>query len=93
MLLTPRAELTQVLSSCTIGGNATKGELSKAEEFGTVIDLVPSNPRVSPAGRLDFDSEGLIVLTNDGSLIKLLTSPQYQMPKTYLVRLSSSSPS
>jgi len=46
----------QVMSTCQVGETATKGELQKAEEFGTVTDLVPAAPRVVPVGRLDFDS-------------------------------------
>jgi 23S rRNA pseudouridine2605 synthase len=51
----------------------------------TVVDLVPSEPRVYPVGRLDADSEGLIVLTNDGRLANYLTHPRYGVEKTYLV--------
>jgi pseudouridine synthase len=51
----------------------------------TVIDLVPSVPRVYPIGRLDVDSEGLLLLTNDGDLTNLITHPSYGVPKTYSV--------
>jgi len=47
---------------------------------------------VVPVGRLDFDSEGLLLLTNDGSLCKLLTCPQFRIPKTYAVLLQSKGP-
>jgi len=50
----------------------------------TVIDLVPAAPRVYPVGRLDADSEGLIILTNDGDLTLRLTHPRHQFPKTYV---------
>lgn len=50
----------------------------------TVVDLVPATPRVHPVGRLDADSEGLIILTNDGDLTHRLTHPRHQMPKTYV---------
>ena len=50
----------------------------------TVIDLVPDDSRVYPAGRLDVDSEGLIVVTNDGSLTERLTHPRFGITKTYL---------
>lgn len=43
-------------------------------------------------GRLDFDSEGLLLLTNDGSLCKLLTCPQFRIPKTYAVLVQSKGP-
>jgi 23S rRNA pseudouridine2605 synthase len=51
----------------------------------TVLDLVPAPGRVYPVGRLDYDSEGLIVLTNDGALTERLSHARYHQPKTYLV--------
>lgn len=51
----------------------------------TVVDLVPAEPRVWPVGRLDADSEGLILMTNDGTLTNLVTHPRYGVPKTYQV--------
>ena len=51
----------------------------------TVVDLVPREPRVYPAGRLDANSEGLMVLTNDGDLTLLVTHPRYGIHKTYVV--------
>lgn len=54
----------------------------------TVIDLLPAGAgRVFPVGRLDYDSEGLLILTNDGALAFRLTSPKNEIPKTYLVRV------
>ena len=54
----------------------------------TVMDLVSSVPhRVYPVGRLDLDSSGLILLTNDGDLAARLTHPRYQVSKTYRVRV------
>lgn len=50
----------------------------------TVIDLVPSTPRVVPVGRLDADTVGLIILTNDGDLTLRLTHPRYGVTKTYV---------
>jgi 23S rRNA pseudouridine2605 synthase len=50
----------------------------------TVLDLVPrAGPRLFIAGRLDVDSEGLLLVTNDGELTGLLTHPRYGVPKTY----------
>ena len=49
-----------------------------------VIDLVPAEPRVFPVGRLDQDSEGLLLLTNDGDLTHRLTHPSFGVTKEYL---------
>ena len=54
----------------------------------TVIDLVPAEPRVFPVGRLDWDTEGLLVLTNDGDLAHGLTHPSRGVPKTYLAEVT-----
>ncbi len=57
----------------------------------TVMQLLPENAgRVFPVGRLDYDSEGLLILTNDGELAYRLTAPQNEIPKTYLVRVEGS---
>lgn len=53
----------------------------------TVMDLLPKNiARVYPVGRLDYDSEGLLIFTNDGDLAFKLTHPKNEIPKTYLVK-------
>ncbi|HEY3725784.1 MAG TPA: pseudouridine synthase [Solirubrobacteraceae bacterium] len=49
----------------------------------TVISLVPSRLRLYPVGRLDIDTTGLILLTNDGALAHQLTHPRFEVPKTY----------
>lgn len=54
------------------------------EGRATVVDLVPGEPRVFPVGRLDYETEGLLVLTNDGDLAQRLTHPSHGVPKTYL---------
>lgn len=50
----------------------------------TVVELVPSEPRVFPVGRLDRETEGLILLTNDGDLALRLTHPRHGVEKTYV---------
>jgi 23S rRNA pseudouridine2605 synthase len=50
-----------------------------------VVDLVPAHPPVHPVGRLDLDSAGLLVLTNDGDLTHVLTHPSHGVAKTYNV--------
>src|SRR3954454_22315798 len=57
----------------------------------TVIELVPAERRLYPVGRLDADSTGLILLTNDGALANLLTHPRYEVPKTYVARVEPAS--
>lgn len=52
----------------------------------TVLDLVSSPRRLYPVGRLDLDSEGLILLTDDGELANLLTHPRHHVPKRYQVK-------
>lgn len=52
----------------------------------TLADFV-SHPEVYPAGRLDFDSEGLVLLTNDGSLAQRVSDPRYKLAKTYLTEV------
>ena len=56
----------------------------------TVVDLVAAPTRVYPVGRLDLESEGLLLLTNDGTLTELLTHPRYGVTKTYVVRVAGS---
>ena len=54
----------------------------------TVMDLLPAGAgRVFPVGRLDYDTEGMLILTNDGDLAYRLTAPRNEIPKTYLVRI------
>jgi pseudouridine synthase len=60
------------------------------DDFGrpTVMDLVKGLPgRVFPVGRLDLDSGGLVLLTNDGELAYRLSHPKYEITKTYVVKL------
>jgi 23S rRNA pseudouridine2605 synthase len=58
----------------------------------TVMSLVPPEPRVFPVGRLDLDTEGLLIMTNDGALSQLLTHPSHGVPKEYVAELSVGTP-
>ena len=60
---------------------------TNADEFGrqTVRDLIPIEGHLYPVGRLDADSEGLVLLTNDGDLANALTHPRYEHEKEYRV--------
>ena len=49
----------------------------------TVVDLLKDDERVYAVGRLDLDTEGLLILTNDGEFMNLMTHPRYHIPKTY----------
>ena len=72
--------------------NKPTGVVSTAEDTHdrpTVVSLVPDQPRVFPVGRLDMDTEGLLILTNDGELTHRLTHPSFGVPKEYLVQLDS----
>ena len=53
----------------------------------TVVGLVPDEPRVFPVGRLDVDTEGLLLLTNDGELAHRLTHPSYGVEKEYVAEV------
>jgi 23S rRNA pseudouridine2605 synthase len=66
------------------------GVISTAQdthERPTVVELIPSDERLFPVGRLDADSEGLILLTNDGDLAYRLTHPRFEVEKEYRVLL------
>ncbi len=52
-----------------------------------VVDLVPDEPRVFPVGRLDLETEGLLLLTNDGEVTHRLTHPSYGVEKEYLAHV------
>ncbi len=67
--------------------NKSRGVISTSQDpqgRPTVMDLVPSEPRVFSVGRLDADTTGLLVLTNDGTLADRLTHPRYGITKTYV---------
>ncbi len=71
--------------------NKPKGYIcSVSDDRGrkTIMDLLPSTAgRIFPVGRLDYDSEGLLIVTTDGELAQRLTHPSNEIPKTYLVKI------
>jgi 23S rRNA pseudouridine2605 synthase len=70
--------------------NKPTGVLSTADDpqgRPTVVQLVPTDPRVFPVGRLDADTEGLLVVTNDGPLTHRLTHPSFGVEKEYLAEV------
>ena len=58
----------------------------------TVVAMVPAEPRVFPVGRLDFETEGLLILTNDGALAQLLTHPSQGVAKEYVAEVAGGTP-
>ncbi|MDE6189177.1 MAG: rRNA pseudouridine synthase [Clostridia bacterium] len=69
---------------------------SVSDEKGrkTVFDYLSdlNIPHLCPVGRLDYDTEGMLLLTNDGDLAHKLTHPSFEVPKTYLVRVKGEMP-
>lgn len=62
--------------------------LNDPQKRPTVVDLIRDVPeRVYPVGRLDYDSEGLLIMTNDGIFAQKIQHPRFQMPKTYRVKI------
>lgn len=54
----------------------------------TVLDLVPNDVRIYPVGRLDYDTSGVLLLTNDGEFTNLMTGPSHQIEKEYRVKMT-----
>lgn len=70
--------------------NKPKGCVTTAKDDKgrtTVMDYVPASPRVFPIGRLDYDTSGVLLLTNDGKFANQMMHPRYHLPKTYEVNL------
>jgi 23S rRNA pseudouridine2605 synthase len=70
--------------------NKPRGVVSTAKDTHgrpTVVDLVPSDRRLYPVGRLDAETTGLLLLTDDGALAQRLTHPSFEVPKTYRARV------
>jgi pseudouridine synthase len=74
--------LTYIILNKPVGVTTT---VSGIHAKKTVIDLVKSKTRIYPVGRLDQNSKGLVLLTNDGDLANKLTHPRYHVPKIYQV--------
>ncbi|MDQ6726016.1 MAG: rRNA pseudouridine synthase [Actinomycetota bacterium] len=73
--------------------NKPRGVVSTASDpqgRPTVVQLVPAEPRIFPVGRLDTDTEGLLILTNDGDLAHRLTHPSFGVDKEYLAQVEGS---
>ncbi|MEO6857275.1 MAG: pseudouridine synthase [Solirubrobacteraceae bacterium] len=86
VLLTPPAQERIVYAV-----NKPAGVVSTARDTHgrpTVVSLVPSSSRLYPVGRLDIDTTGLILLTDDGDLAHRLTHPRFEVDKTYRVTVS-----
>jgi pseudouridine synthase len=70
--------------------NKPKGVLTTTDdpyERNTVLDMIPVKQRIFPVGRLDYDTTGLLLLTNDGPLTNKLIHPRYKIEKKYLALL------
>ena len=71
--------------------NKPKGVLSSVSddrERPCVVDMIPEKNRIFPVGRLDYETTGALILTNDGAFANFLTHPRYDMPKMYRVSVS-----
>jgi 23S rRNA pseudouridine2605 synthase len=83
-------------TGCTLALNKPRGVVTtRRDERGrkTVYDLLPPDmPWIFPAGRLDADSEGLLIMTSDSGLAVRLTEPEHRVPKTYRVTVSGPLP-
>ena len=82
-VLKPKKNFTYIILNKPAGVVTTMND-----ELGrdNIMQLIKTPDRVYPVGRLDKDSSGLIILTNDGELALKLTHPRYHLPKVYLVK-------
>lgn len=70
--------------------NKPRGVISSVQdEKGrkTVVDLIDTTARIYPVGRLDYDTTGVILLTNDGDFANIITHPQYEIDKVYIAKV------
>lgn len=88
-----KGKTLEVEDKIVLALNKPAGYLSTVEDdFNrkTVLDLIDiKSRRLYPVGRLDFNSRGLIIITNDGRLTYRITHPKFEIPKTYEVTLNS----
>jgi 23S rRNA pseudouridine2605 synthase len=93
-IITRKGESSATPETVVIALHKPRGIVTtRQDERGrrTVYDLLPADlPWIFPTGRLDADSEGLLILTNDSSLAVRLTDPKHHVPKTYRVTVSGS---
>ena len=71
--------------------NKPRGVISSTKDDKgrkTVVDLIDTTARIYPIGRLDYDTTGLILLTNDGTLANKLMHPSFRVEKTYIAKLN-----
>jgi 23S rRNA pseudouridine2605 synthase len=68
---------------------ATLTSASDPQGRPTVMDFVDTAARVWPVGRLDYDTEGALIITNDGDLTQRLTHPRFGIPKTYVAYINA----
>ena len=61
--------------------------VSDDKDRKTVVDLINTDTRIYPVGRLDYDTTGLIILTNDGELTNILSHPSNNIEKTYIAKI------
>lgn len=82
-----REDLVHFLLNKPVGVVSTADD---PEDRPTVVQIVETDARIWPVGRLDIETEGAIVLTNDGDLTLRLTHPRYEVPKTYVAEVQGS---
>ena len=88
MIVTPEKEKHYLIYNKPVGEVTTAFD---PEGRPTVMDRFVDYPvRLFPVGRLDYDSEGLLLLTNDGDLMNRLLHPSFEIPKSYLTKVSNS---
>ena len=82
-----REDLVHFLLNKPVGVVSTADD---PEGRPTVVEIVETDVRVWPVGRLDIETEGAILVTNDGDLTLRLTHPRYEVPKTYVAEVQGS---